>query len=342
MDSVDHQDLPVRDWALSGMWIVLDRLVTFGKFVGGLVLAISFGGMLYTAVVNAYTWLQVVFLLVFLILDAWVLAILFDEGRRSKMSLELIRDDVLGGLYPILALGTAFFLLAIAIFATSAVLLEERGLVDFRDPSCASPCVLDAAALSNFYTWHLTDALPLLRVNDTLHWEEPLVYEGALAGWLVLGFKLAVIIPLIQAFRIYWKLRSKTPRLRLSAWPRVTSRGGRVRVSWASVRPPENYVFHVFVEHPDVSGSDSLRDEVSYDDDPEAASQEQSEARTARDAAAKKRFGERWTAWLVSQSDIASDYVVAKPGIYKFQARWVDTTTGMESNTPRTISVHVH
>ena len=41
------------------------------------------------------------------------------------------------------------------------------------------------------------------------------MYEGALAGWLVLALKVSVILPLIKGIRSYWKLRMEMPKLRI-------------------------------------------------------------------------------------------------------------------------------
>jgi hypothetical protein len=48
------------------------------------------------------------------------------------------------------------------------------------------------------------DALPLLKVTETLHWEKPLTYNSAWVGLLLLGFKVTVIVPVIAAFAWYW------------------------------------------------------------------------------------------------------------------------------------------
>ena len=46
------------------------------------------------------------------------------------------------------------------------------------------------------------DEVPLLSINKTLHWNEPLEYRGWVGPFLLL-FKVAVIGPAITAFAFY-------------------------------------------------------------------------------------------------------------------------------------------
>jgi hypothetical protein len=59
--------------------------------------------------------------------------------------------------------------------------------------------------IKDFYFWHFLEAIPLLKVNQTLHYKAPLTYNGAAVGWLLLAFQLMVILPVIRAFAWYWK-----------------------------------------------------------------------------------------------------------------------------------------
>jgi hypothetical protein len=56
--------------------------------------------------------------------------------------------------------------------------------------------------------WQLGDMVPTLNVNDTIGFEQPLYYTSAVAGWLILGFKVVVgfavigiVVAVIQAQR---------------------------------------------------------------------------------------------------------------------------------------------
>lgn len=58
----------------------------------------------------------------------------------------------------------------------------------------------------NLYFWHVLDAIPMLKINETIPWNNPIhLDEASLLGWLSILFKLAVIVPGIGAFTTYWK-----------------------------------------------------------------------------------------------------------------------------------------
>ena len=67
-----------------------------------------------------------------------------------------------------------------------------------------------------------------------------------------MAFKVAVILPLIQAIRSYWKLRSDLPCLRIDAWPRIVHEGEKVTIRWTPSEPPVGYVFDVYIEEPGI------------------------------------------------------------------------------------------
>ena len=56
----------------------------------------------------------------------------------------------------------------------------------------------------DLYLWHFLGEIPLLKVNETLLWDPPMAYHEARVGWLLLVFKVTVILPVIAAFRGYW------------------------------------------------------------------------------------------------------------------------------------------
>jgi hypothetical protein len=322
----------------SVFWLVLDYLATLGKFLLALVLALFAAGLINKGVLSAYPWIQVFFIVVFLGIDAYLISVLFDRGARTRMFLWLIRDDVLGWHFPIVATSIMFYVLALAIFTTAAVLFEGWGIVDIRDSACSTACALDAASVASFFTWHLAEAVPLVRISESLQWNTPLVYEGALAGWLVLGFKVAVIIPLIQSIRIYWRVLSETPRLRLRVWPRITQVGKPVKVSWSSVPPPGDYEFFLLVEPPPVAASKTGGGEPTGNDtDLEGGSADDD---LRRSILVREVFGERWTLWLSKETRISSMYTPSLVGLHRFQAFWV-RASDRPSNTRRAVSVHV-
>ena len=49
-----------------------------------------------------------------------------------------------------------------------------------------------------YHAWHLVDAVPALKVPETLNWKSPpTAFTDHLAGTLLLLFKLVVIIPIV-------------------------------------------------------------------------------------------------------------------------------------------------
>jgi hypothetical protein len=58
-------------------------------------------------------------------------------------------------------------------------------------------------SISNFFRWHFLDAVPLLKVNETLGWRPPLTYDSFSVGCMLLLFKAVVILPVIGAFTWY-------------------------------------------------------------------------------------------------------------------------------------------
>src|SRR5205823_3504701 len=118
-------------------------------------------------------------------------------------------------------------------------LLQEAGAIRLGSRSCKLPCAFGSTQvdqdLFNFYIWQFLDAVPILGATDALHWDAPLVYEGALIGWLVIAFKVAVIAPLIQLVRVSWGLRTRTPRIRVRPWAlrRVATPDAVVKLGWA-------------------------------------------------------------------------------------------------------------
>ncbi len=66
--------------------------------------------------------------------------------------------------------------------------------------------ILDSDSYLNLFGYHFLDSIPALKVTDTLDLQEPMPDMRPLGlGFLLLLFKLAVLIPAIGAFRAYWK-----------------------------------------------------------------------------------------------------------------------------------------
>ena len=66
-------------------------------------------------------------------------------------------------------------------------------------------------AVADFFLWHFLNAVPVLKITDTLLWDPPLTYDQPVVGWILLVFKIAVISPVIAAFGWSWKRFRKAP-----------------------------------------------------------------------------------------------------------------------------------
>jgi uncharacterized protein (DUF433 family) len=89
--------------------------------------------------------------------------------------------------------------MAASVFASISVTLQHYGFTTFepRLPEELSPVV-------NFYIWHFLDSVPGLQIPQTLKWAQPYQYSDRLSGFVVLVFKIAVIVPVIGSF-VLWK-----------------------------------------------------------------------------------------------------------------------------------------
>jgi hypothetical protein len=316
-----------------------DRVISFGRILFLSVIVFWAGGLLAIPVfevdVNgAPSWLRILVLMLWVVLLLVVVRYASGTGVRTRILKFLMRDGDYGWLSPLLLVVVVFWFTTIG-FAALTHLLWEWGLVDLTDPSCATPCPLDSEHFFDFYTWHFLESIPIFRINETLHWREPLVYRGAAAGWLVVALKVAVILPLIQVIRSYWKLRSETPGLRIEAWRRVVGEGDPVRVTWALSEPPAGYVFDVYVEepggpHPTIGGQDvaAAASETEMSKEQQLTSQ---------------LVGPGWRLWRGDETRTSAEYVPEWAGTYRFQARWRKATEhrARASNTPRTVKVIV-
>ncbi|HKQ50386.1 MAG TPA: hypothetical protein VJZ71_20095 [Phycisphaerae bacterium] len=96
----------------------------------------------------------------------------------------------------------SFNALWISIFFFSAITYYLVSHGNLALTTSTSPEV-NHGRLMDFYLWHFLEAIPVLKLNSTLLWKEPLVYETASVGWMLLAFKVAVIVPVIGAFAGY-------------------------------------------------------------------------------------------------------------------------------------------
>lgn len=93
--------------------------------------------------------------------------------------------------------------LSIACFTALAYLLHEHGVVTIQ--STESATAVQFAQLQDFFLWHFLDAIPIFQIPDTILLKNPYVYTEPLLGWILLAFKVLVILPVIAAFTVCFK-----------------------------------------------------------------------------------------------------------------------------------------
>lgn len=129
-------------------------------------------------------------------------------SASAAVLIEKYRERFLTGLQKrvgkIAPVGFAFNLLVIAILFFSSVtyVLVTHGSLRLTNPTRAN---ISPEILRDFFAWHFLEAIPLLKINSTLRWQQPLTYDAGSVGSILLLFQLMIIIPVIRAIGWYWK-----------------------------------------------------------------------------------------------------------------------------------------
>jgi hypothetical protein len=135
-----------------------------------------------------------------LMLAVWLVATETNRERFLKPLREL-------SLFAPVAYAFNVLMIAILFFSSVTYVLVNHGVLKLNAPAGAQGVQISPEVIRDFYSWHFLNAVPALKVNETLHWKEPLTYES---GWVVvvlLLFQLTVIVPVIAAFA--WREKSK-------------------------------------------------------------------------------------------------------------------------------------
>jgi hypothetical protein len=139
----------------------------------------------------------------FIALGALLAGALWFIATKKRREQLFTRLRGAGALMPLIYVGNTLMLAAM-FFASVTFVLVRHGLVQL---GIAAGDEILFGKLLDFYVWHFLDLVPLVKVNATLHWKEPLVYESGWLGVLLLLFKAAVIVPTIGAFAGYFEQR---------------------------------------------------------------------------------------------------------------------------------------
>lgn len=133
-----------------------------------------------------------------LLLWAWTIS-----GERGARFFEALSRQ--GIKWPI-AFSIAMLFFAIVCFASLTSTLSDAGKVRLQ-PSLEKA---DVSRIQDLYLWHFLDSIPGMKIPETLHWRVPFQYEDGLSGFLLLAFKLVVIIPVIGSFATWRKIAKGT------------------------------------------------------------------------------------------------------------------------------------
>lgn len=172
------------------------------------------GGIFYTfsrTIVETFPrWLQMVTLFSWAALLAAIAALLYSAALRRELRAWLdahapraIRD-LAAERVPMagaIALYINFVFIAAGCFAALAFMLNDQGGRPLFLPGAQKE--VSHGTLADFLIWHVLDAIPGLKVPETIKWAAPLSYERAGAGWLLLLFKVIVIIPVVSGIGHY-------------------------------------------------------------------------------------------------------------------------------------------
>lgn len=147
----------------------------------------------------------VVLCIAFCLLLCWAWTISGKRGARffEKLSRQGIK-------WPI-AFSISMLFFAIVCFASLTSTLSDAGQVRLQPPLEKA----DVSRIQDLYLWHFLDSIPGMKIPETLHWQVPFQYEDGLSGFLLLAFKLVVIIPVIGSFATWSNIakgkRSESP-----------------------------------------------------------------------------------------------------------------------------------
>lgn len=65
-------------------------------------------------------------------------------------------------------------------------------------------------ASERYFVWHTLNAVPFLQIDQTFSWVEPHELSGTSAGWVVVGLKVLLLLPLARMLTsVYWWLRTR-------------------------------------------------------------------------------------------------------------------------------------
>jgi hypothetical protein len=149
-------------------------------------------------------WALVSFFFVILVFWAWLIS-----GERGDSLFTALYAH--GIKWPVLY-AIALLVFSLPCFSALTVTLARVGLVCFQPPIPDADTAI--ASVQDFYLWHFMDSIPGLDIPRTLRWDNPYLYTDRLSGWILLTFKLTVILPVIGSFTTWNRIRRRTTNKR--------------------------------------------------------------------------------------------------------------------------------
>ena len=118
---------------------------------------------------------------------------------------QFLKDIQLQGIRWPSLLSIALAWLAVVVFGGLSCGFERLGIVNIQ-PSVpfADGC---ATRYADLYLWHLFDSIPGIKFAETVGWAQRYKYSDNLSGWLLVSFKVLVIVSVIGSFVVCGRLR---------------------------------------------------------------------------------------------------------------------------------------
>jgi hypothetical protein len=149
----------------------------------------------------------VVLLILFPVLVLFVRDFISEERVRAMMSFDY--RHILGEYYPV-GFPVLFIAISLPYFAGLSCTLKSADLVaTVPNFPVQDNCVV---RYTGFYIWHLLDSIPLIEIPQTIRWTVPHDYTDSLSGFILLIFKIMVILPVIKAFVIWRKVTTEVEK----------------------------------------------------------------------------------------------------------------------------------
>ena len=185
-------------------------LVSAGSWIGSILTAariwhaLGFGAVTFLLLIATYPLVWVINWSLALERPVWglvvvgVSAVLLVICAGLISNEQVLRDfDVRKFRWPS-AFSVALAWMAVAVFGGATCGLQRIGVVKMEPVTThIDTCALEYA---DFYLWHLFDSIPGIKFTETVRWTQKYTYTDSVSGWLLLGFKIIVLVSVIGSF----------------------------------------------------------------------------------------------------------------------------------------------